>query len=729
MKPYFSSLRRLLTSESFTQTCLFVYALTGAFFLTFALKLFTLWTGDAPTWLLLYPGLLGGCLLVGLLKRFAASFVGARFCAWLAFTVALLACFAFGNTWELVEKWYTVCQQQTLSYEAWSSFIYRQLGLWCLPGLLAFPLLWQRNEQPRGRLIFFCGICVGVVLARIFVGAVPTTLLLDLCLGGMLLLALLWILSLSRTLTGYLLALCLLLLFAFAYYMGTLRTSQDLIRDVHPFAPIAMPDSLFRGTNSTTASNGVTFIDGRIVRVAGMDEASLVASQAIALLLKPNPDARIVARPIIGSPAFSTFETDELKGKCDALWIELPPAWLATEQGYFSTGAMATAMEHLFENGILIYDMDARPLDEEMLRRRAAILRTKFPHVQLWMTGLNRWQLVASRQPILTSLAAIDTLCDRETVMAPLFVANIDTPMTLLACCLVADTATLEHNRDAVDVDLRFRERTYARKNLFTRGGGRALAEAILPYYTNGMPWIQTQDDAETELLLFLADAAKVKLAGLAKANQETLQHYIDAGEVIENDPEFLDKATRDYKTAQDLEKLGKYAEALELYATAMTYAQPDLAQALHAADLAQKCRKFDLAEQFYRVAADIDDSNTNYLKCHINFLRETGQYKQAEKECLQLLRLLAGEAPEEVRLARFWLGVCIVMQPERETEGIRVLRRLVAQLQTPEEKAAYIPAYGQLLIDMGHFVEGRNIRRHFEETGTLLPASDLEKK
>ncbi len=713
----------LLKSPTLPQSFLFFYAVLGAFFLTLTLNLFAAWTGDAPTWHILLPGFLGGCALMWVVGKFAKAFIGPRVCAWIAFGVALIACLTTGDSVALVEQWYTVCQAQSLTYDAWRAFITSQACAWWLPALLTFPLLWARNEAPRGRLTSFCGFCVGVLLARILVGTVATNLLLDLTLGGMLLFALLWMCATAHYLWGRILAGCLLVLFSFAYYVGTMRAPQDLLRDVHPFAAIAMPDSLFRGSLNDTPESlaKYTFLNGRIVRVAGVDEASLVASQTLPLLLKPAPNARIVARPQSGAPVYDFYETGELKGKCDALWIELPPAWLAAEQDYFRSGALATIQEHLLDDGILIYDMDARPLDEEMLRRRAAILRTKFPHVQLWMTGANRWQLAASGKPITTSIPAIDALCERETVMKPLFAHNIDTPQTLLACCIVPDTTVLPE----VEAKLRFREATLARRKLFTRDNGQGLAQAFLPHLASPATWVQSPHD--NDLLQILGEAAKLRLTGLAKANNETLQYYKAAGTAIENDPEFLDKAQRDYETAQNLEKLGKYNEALALYAHTMTYAQPSLAQALHAANLAQKCRKYDLAEQFYRVAADIDEGNPLYLKLHINFLRETGNYKAAEAECSQLLRILAEENPQEMTLTRFWLGVCIAQQPDREKEGLRMLRHLLAQLSTPEEKALYVPAYGQLLIDLGHFVEGRKLRRTFEETGTLPPPSAIE--
>ncbi len=728
MTRLFSSLKQTLNASTLAQTFLFLYAILGAFLLTFTLKLFALWTGDAPTWKLLFSGFAGGCLLMVVLTRYAARFIGGRVCSWIAFAVAILTCLTFGNTLKLVETWYTVCQQQALTYDAWQSFISMQAHLWFLPILLTFPTLWQRNEAPRGRLTFFCGACIGVILARLFVGAVSTLLLLEVCLSGLLLLSLLWMLTTSRTLIGRILSGLLLIVFALAYYMGTIHTSQDLIHDVHPFASIAKPDSLFRGSHlDATDTTKYTFLDGRIVRVKGMDEASLITSQTIPLLLKPTPNARIVARPQVGTPAYDFFEAGELKGKCDALWIELPPAWLATEQDYFSTSAMTTIADHLMDDGILIYDMDARPLDEEMLRRRAAMLRTKFPHMQLWMTALNRWQLVASRQPITTDFTTLDSLIDREEVMRVLRQVNIEAPITLLACCLMDDCARLEENRDAVEVDLRLNESTLARQNLFDRRAGLRLIDAVLPLRSKTMPWVKLPPMLDPLILEALCDAKALILTGLQTANKETFQYYQEASKLLSSDPILLSEAAHYYAMARDLEAVGQPMQALDLYAITMTYAQPSLTQVLHAAELARKNSQAERALGFFRVAGDIAPDDPIYLKAYINFLCEFGQFKEAEQHCLKLLRLLGEGLPSEQLAARFWLGVCIAQQPERKEEGIRVLRRLVAQLQTPEEKALYIPAYAQFLIDMGLWVEGRNIRRHFDETGTLLPPSPQE--
>ncbi len=716
-----------LQSPTFAQSCLFFYALLGAFFLTFAIKLFALWTGNAPTWYVLLPGFAVGCLLMVVAGRFMTRFVGARFCAWLAFVITLVACFSFGNTYQLVDQWLTFCQAKTLLYEDWAAFVNQRACLWFLPVLLLFPTLWKRNDQPRGRLIFFCGACVGVILARIFVGALSTTLLLDLCLGGMLLFSLTWMLATSKTHLGRIASTLLLVIFAFAYYMGTLRTPLELFREVHPFAAIAMPDSLYCGLPTPTENTDYTFKDGRIVRVAEIGEAPLVASQAIALLLKPAPNARIVARPVVGESAFESFEDGELKGKCDALWLELPPAWLATEQDYFSTNAMNTAAEHLHEDGILIYDMDARPLDEEMLRRRAAMLRTKFPHTQLWMTGLNRWQIVASRRPIETDFMAVDGLSDREEVIRALASAHIESPISLLACCILEDTARLEADREPIAVDLRLNESTYGRKNLFDRRAGLRLVDAVLPLRAKTMPWVKLPETVAPLLLEALCDAKGYILTGLQTANNTTFDYYKQASVILSSDPILLSEAAHYYAMARDLEALGQVARALDLYAITMAYAQPSLMQVLHAAELARKNSAPQRALDFFRVAADIAPDDVIYLKAYINFLCEFGNFQAAEQECHKLLRLSA-EAPSADLLAtRFRLGVCIAQQPDREKEGILVLRRLVSQLSAPEEKAIYIPAYAQFLIDMGHWVEGRNLRRHFDETGALLPPTPLE--
>ncbi len=700
-----SNLRSLFQILFGVQSLLFLYTLLGGFFTILLLRVFDHWTGNYPVWHITSIAFVVGCIIAWVMQRFVARWVGRRVCAWLTVLIALIMCYTFANTAAVVESWRLITWRNDLTFDLWRTFILRNALLWFVPSFIALPILFTRNDVPRGKLTVFCGICCGIILARLFVGILPTIQLVDICLGGLLLLAFLLVGTTAQSRWTRGVAGLLFFFFGTAYYIGTVRSAQDLLADFHPFAYIAQRDSRYIGNPA-----GFTLKDGRILRVEGFDEASLTASQALPLLFKPAANARIATRLQTGEPAFTFYETSELKGLYDALWIELPPAWLATEQDYFGSAALSAVIEHLHEDGILIYHMDARAMDETMLRSRTALLRKHFNHVHLWMTGLNQWQWVASRKPMTVSLQAIDALVDREAVMRPLQSVNIATPMTLLASCMLSDLSVLEQNTPA---KMRFMERRFGRENLFDNAAGRRLIAAILPYYQTSAPWVVTHFPFEQELVETLRTAKKIALEGTLKENpQEIIRAYQTASLTLAQDPFLLGLADHEFATARDWEALARYDAALQVYASTIAYVQPPLPIVLHAATLAHQNNYTALAIDFYRIAEDLAPENLSYLKSYVHFLRERKQFKDAEQICLRILRVAAEESPEDVTMARFYLGVCIAQQPDRKQEGLDVLKAFMNGLKTDKERDAYTPAYAQFLIDMGNFKEGLEIRR-----------------
>ncbi len=701
------NLRKHLHALLGAQSLFFLYTLLGGLFATLLLRVFAHWTGDYPTWHILTASLAVGGIIAWGTKRW----VGPRVCAWLAVLIALLMAYAFANTAAVVESWRLISWRNDLSFDLWRTFILRNALLWFVPMGLTLPILFARNNAPRGKLTVFCGTCCGIILARLFIGTLSTIQLVDLCLGGMLLLAFLLVATTARTLWTRIAAGVLLLFFGTAYYIGTLRSAQDLLNDFHPFAYIAQRDSRYIGN-----PEGFTLKDGRILRVEGFDEASLTASQALPLLFKPAANARIATRLQTGSPAFDFYETSELKGQYDALWIELPPAWLATEQDYFGSAALSAVLDHLHEDGILVYHFDARPMDATMLRIRAALLKKHFPVVQLWMTGLNQWQFLASRKPMTATLQSVDALADRDAVMRPLQSVNMATPMTLLASCILTDTDVLNEENPS---GMRFMERRFGRANLFDDAAGRRLIVAVLPHYEVAAPWVNTSLPFEKELVETLRTARKIALEGTLKETpQEVIRAYQTASLALAQDPFLLGLADHEFATARDWEALARYEAALQIYASTITYVQPPLPIILHAANLAFQNNYATLAVDLYRIAEDLAPNNLTYLKSYVHFLRERKQFAEAEQICMRILHIAAEESPADVAMARFYLGVCIAQQPNRSQEGLDLLKVFMKGLKTQEERDTYTPAYAQFLIDMGNFKEGLEIRR----TGEIAP-------
>ena len=100
-------------------------------------------------------------------------------------------------------------------------------------------------------------------------------------------------------------------------------------------------------------------------------------------------------------------------------------------------------------------------------------------------------------------------------------------------------------------------------------------------------------------------------------------------------------------------------------------------------------------------------------------------QQLAAEEELVKQLQKQAEEAsrsPEDIAASRFFEARCIAHQKGREAEGLRMARLIASTVSTKEEKDRYIPAYGQLLIDVGRFVDGVGVKRHYQAYAELLP-------
>lgn len=689
---------------------LFLFSLFSTLLAGLAARVYNLWTGGLSPWPVALPALLLGLGVAWLAARFAAKCVGPKVCAALGVLVAVMAFAAFGDTEAVVKAWTFLSMRMGLTYSAWHSFVLKYALLWFVPVAFALPFVWHRNGVARGKLTVFIGACLGLILARLLTGRVPTVSLLDLCLLGLLLAAPLWLAAecTRRWAKGlaFGLAVCLLL----GWYFLTNRTAYEPLGGVNPFATIAARDSSYPGTGTA----GVALREGRVVRTVGLDEASLLASQLIPTLLRPAPNARIAARPQAGAPALPTYETGTLKGLYDALWVELPPAWLPEEADYFGAGALEAALDHLKEDGLLVYALDARALDARMLVERLGALRKHLPHAQLWMTGLNQWQIVASRKPITADFTALADLLDRPDVASALATANLLSPVFLLPSCVSADPAALEAAlHEPIPPRIPRREHRHARELLFDGLGGRRLLADFARVYDTEMPWVTVPEATAGEtrpILLALREARRKAMLG----------DYRDASKANPTDPFLLGLADRELRAARDLEKLAEHQQALQGYVRAFALAQPSLPAVLEAAAVARRAGKPERAEPFYRLAGELAPEALPYLIQYADFLFEAGRYAEAEPLARRVVT--ASRSAADIAASRFFEARCIARQKGREAEGLRLARLIAATVEGKEEKDRYIPAYGQLLIDLGRFVDGVSVKRHYQAYDELLP-------
>ncbi len=690
-------------------TALFLYPLASALLVATASRIYAQWTGGFTSWFAIIPPLLIGACVAWLCARKTRRWAGERTCLGVALLVAILAFMAFGNTAQVVKEWTLLSLRIGLDYNAWHAFVARKAIFWLAPSMFLLPFLWLNNGVERGKLTVFFGFCSGLILARIGIGRIPTRWILDVSLLAMLMLPLLWGFSAYRRIwTKCALALLMLMLGA-GWYFGSFRSARELLTEVNPFAPIAARDNLYTGEGT----EGVTLREGRVLRVARIDRASRTASQLIPVLLKPNASARIAVRPQADDPLLPTFETGQLKGLYDALWVELPPAWMPDERDYFGGGALEAALTHLQPEGVLVYDMDAHALNARMVMERIGILKVRFPYVQIWVTGRNMWQLVASRKPITADLEQISALNDRAPIAQALLRANIDSPVTLLACCLSAQAQTLEERLvEPIAPKVRWQEAREARKLLFDGIGSQRLEEAFAPQMDSEMPWVK--------LPPALADSLKPTLALLREARALLFKgKYKEASQIAPCDPYLLGLADREISTAHAWEQLAEHEKALASYASAFVLAQPAMADVLDAASIAQRTAKPERAEVFYQFAEVLNPSDPKYLWQYVYYLLDHN--RPADALPFAERGVEGADDPEERTLWQFCVAQCLTLQPKTKQEGLQRARAIAKSASTKFERDIYIPAYAKLLIETGDFVNGIRVKRHFQAYDELL--------
>ncbi|MGN1325038.1 MAG: hypothetical protein ACI4YA_01670 [Candidatus Spyradenecus sp.] len=704
-------------------TFCFLLPLLMTLFAATANALLRAWSGQLPLFL---PVILPACAL-GVAaawlawrfreKRFAP---GPRSRALLALIVAGVACGALGNLAREVHAWAQLGLSAVATYAQWRAFVLGRAWLFLAPAAIAIPVLWAGETRERGRLAIFCGGCCGLILGTLLLGRVPTQPLLAATIAGLMIGAPLWLLCACRRLLARILSGLLALLAGFVWFGNLTFIAEEPLGEVNPFAPIAARDCLYTGRGT----EGVRLRDGRLLVKAGMDVAPRALAQLLPTLLKPAPNARIAlrAQDLEAAPLLSTYETSKLAGLYDALWVELPPAYLASERDFFGSGALSAAQDHLKPDGLLIYALDAHALDARMLFERLALLQARFPHLQLWCTGPNHWQLVASRAPITLELDALSAIADRPEVARCLELFRLGAPITLLSSCLVDDAAKLQSAlAEPIPAKLPRNEPAHARELLFNRDNVRELCRAFADHVDAQMPWFHVPEALAADLGPVLEVLRQGRIAALRG-------DYAKANEINGQDPFLQALADRELSTARAWETLAEHDKALAAYLSAFKLAKPHWSDLLIAAKIAQSSATPERARPFYALVEALYPEQPAYLSQYADYLIENKHYAEAEQI---LHRALAANAdlPFLAQLPlRFSLARAVTLQSGRRTEGLTAAQVLVEALlarhaqDEPERCEDYAIAYGNLLIEAGFPREGVNLKRHVRAYHTLPP-------
>jgi tetratricopeptide (TPR) repeat protein len=696
---------------------LFLFSLFTALLAGAAAPVYTHWTGGLPVWPVAIPAALIGATSAFLLGKYTPRFCGNKVCAGLAILCAVIAFAAFGDTAHDVDTWKLLSLRIGLDHTTWHRFVMGQALLWFGWAAFILPFLMLRFTAPRSKLILFVGMCCGLILARIFSGLIPTIRLYDVALAGCLHAAPLLLLSqCQKPLTrGAVISLMALLLLG--WYFGMRRASNDLLTEVHPFAPIAARDGVYTGETAA----GFTLKKGRVVRTAGVDIAAQTASQLIPALFFPAPTARIAYRLQTGEPILQGAETGKLSGNYHAIWVELPPAWDSAERDYYGRAALASAKDHLMPDGILVYENDGHALDARMLMERIESLRRVFPQVQLWMTSRNHWQLVASQTPLTLSATAINTLLDREDVAKAFLSANLESPFTLLSCCFIAETARLkDFLTETVKPAISRGSAGKARQLLFDGVGGKRLEEAFQPYYDLEMPWVSVPDMIAPELRLVLSTLRNARILALQGKHAE-------ASQANPTDPYLQSLADRECCAARAFERMAEHEKALQLYRSAFAIAKPRVTDVIDAAEIARKSDDTSRAAPYFNLAVELASTSPDILMRRAQWYLEHGQATEAEADAREALKNIDSpeEFPTETANVMFFIAQATLRQAGRAAEGLDLAKAIILSTPSKELRQSFVPAYGQMLIDAGLPVLGVRVKRHWEAYGELLPELD----
>lgn len=438
-----------------------------------------------------------------------------------------------------------------------------------------------------------------------------------------------------------------------------------------------------------------------------IDRIPRLASQTIPLLLRPNGEARIAALPLNGTTnEYKCYETPPLKGTYDALWVELPALPKGTMHETFTSETIKPYLPFLKADGILVLDFNARTLNTNRLLTRIRVLKSHFSQIQLWMTGQNRWQLVASQQPIQTSYNEIATLLDREVIAMPLLQANITSPFELLSSCFTSDAIPLMVE-EAVAFDAPCE--------------GRLLLQDFSACYDYIMPWVITPEE-DRELYDEILGAYRLSRR-LAYAKE-----FKEATQLNAHDPYLLGLAEHERVNAQLLVKLGKIDAALNSYNLSFTYAEPMLLDVLDAANIALLSGKPERAKPYYEMAQSFPKDDPNYplfLRDYLKYLEATGAKIEAENTAIQLA--ISATTDEDRRWYQFEAARICASFPEREEEALARAKRILDD--TPEgtdEHRQRIQAYADIMKKTYRVQEGILVGLYVKEHGTLIPDEKL---
>ncbi len=194
-----------------------------------------------------------------------------------------------------------------------------------------------------------------------------------------------------------------------------------------------------------TLPKGHANVTRETTRNQQIDTAPRVASAALPFLLHPTANLRLASpRTNQPLPLNQTIVPLETPQPYETAWVELPPRFIDNATSFFNEANLHAWAMAMLPNGLLIIDIDAREQTCTQLQQQLQSLHVHFPILQLWQTGMMRWQFVCAKTPLRLDPETINQLPKRFPELHQMLIANgTMTPWALFAACVTTDASAL----------------------------------------------------------------------------------------------------------------------------------------------------------------------------------------------------------------------------------------------------------------------------------------------
>jgi len=146
---------------------------------------------------------------------------------------------------------------------------------------------------------------------------------------------------------------------------------------------------------------------------AGVDDLAYCGAERRMVQLAVEQDAELCGE---ASCRMESLQRGSFGGQYDIVFLAPEPAYTRGSAAFFSRQAFRRVSGALRKNGVAALHLDARGLSLQAFASVVGAMRSVFPCMQLWSTGINDWVLVGSHTPITVNGGAVLRLFERDQV-------------------------------------------------------------------------------------------------------------------------------------------------------------------------------------------------------------------------------------------------------------------------------------------------------------------------